>query len=104
VKALQELGIAALPKFEDDCRWSLLRYYISQMANGERQNAFIFIEEMMNFCNLFDRKDDVYDLYSIYDAVHIDCLNYPQAWILNSDDWQLGVVESCEAWLRRHPA
>lgn len=103
MKALQELGITALPESEDDCRWLLLRYHISQMTNGESQNEFICIEEMMDLCNLYDREDDVYDLYSIYDAVHINHLNYPQTWMLNSDDWQLGVVESCKAWLRRHP-
>jgi hypothetical protein len=104
VKALQELGLTTFPESEDDCRWLLLRYHISQIAKGEEQNEFTAIEEMMDFCNLYDREDDVYDLYSIYDAVHIESLNYPQNLMLNSDDWRFGVVESCKAWLRRHPA
>lgn len=96
-KALQELGMA-FPESEDDCRWALLRYRISQIANGETENIYVVLEEIMDICNLEKREDDVYDLYSIYDAVYKKDDDY------YSDDYLMDILVSCKAWLSRHPA
>lgn len=103
-KALQELGMA-FPESEDDCRWALLRYHISQIANGvangETENIHDVLEEIMYISNFEKWEDGVYDLYSIYHAVHKDDDYYYSG---DSDDYLMDIFVSCKAWLSRHPA